>query len=159
MTVHYEKTLCVKCHDVKLYPWHCCSVTTRVDVRHLVSLSSCGIFSCSSAARWCRLTRVVNHVTSLSLLFFWEAAVNSSKRIWGVWAQHVTLFPSTPEIWLQNAETSSTWASLLRDHVWWGWSMLKQGPPPPLGIFNVTTFDMEQGKKFRGGLSKSTSVV
>lgn len=30
---------------------------------------------------------------------------------------------------------------------------------PPLGIFNVTTFDTEQCKKFRGGLSESTAAV
>lgn len=31
--------------------------------------------------------------------------------------------------------------------------------PPPLGIFNLTTFDTEKGKKFRRGLTKSEVKV
>lgn len=31
--------------------------------------------------------------------------------------------------------------------------------PPPLGIFNLTAFDIDWGKKFRQGLAKSTTDV
>lgn len=145
----------MKCHCVILHFWHFCTFTTCVNVGHVILFSLCSI---SSSAHLHAAADASSESCDITLSAFWEETVNSSKDIWGVWAQYVTLLPSAREIWLQNAETSSMWASLLRDRVWWGWSMLKQSLPP-LGIFNLTTFDMEQGKKFRQGLTKSTTAV
>lgn len=120
----YRK-LCASDLSFTFYIWRCWAQTTTVNVTHVILFWFCSI---SLLLKYPPLqTRLGNHVTSLST--FWEKPVNSSKDIWGVWAQYVTLLPSAREISLQNAETPSACASLLRDHVWWGWSMLQQGLP------------------------------
>lgn len=145
----------MSCHCVILHLWHCRTSTTCVNVGHVILFSLCSI---SSAALLHAAADASSESCDITLSAFWEEPVNSSKDIWGVWAQYVTLLPSAREIWLQNAETSSTWASLLRDRVWWGWSMLKQSLPL-WEYLTFTNFDMEQGKKFRQGLTKSAVKV
>lgn len=95
------------------------------------------LLKCLSLLPW-----VGRHVTSLGT--FREKAANSSKDIWGVWAQYVTVLPSVGHICLQMLRRQvHTRASLLRDRSCLvGLKRAVEGPPP-LGIFYLTTFGIE----------------